>query len=123
VWPAIHDVTQRRSVTAMPDSVQDVYAEFRAGSFENLVLKLGRGEPVTAMPDSVQDDLMQRSSAAISRSARRASGQIGRRRSRRFTEPLGGGADQFRSSTRSTSCLMQRSSAAISRRLAIASAE
>jgi hypothetical protein len=30
----------------MRDSVQDVNAEFRAGRFENLVLKLGRGEHV-----------------------------------------------------------------------------
>ena len=31
---------------AMPDSMQNVYAEFYAGTFENLVRKLGRGEHV-----------------------------------------------------------------------------
>jgi hypothetical protein len=57
----------------MPDSVQNVYAEFRAGTFENLVRKIGRGEhvssdelalalrcnPDVAVPPVVHDHLCQ----------------------------------------------------------------
>ena len=32
---------------AVPDRMQDVYAEFRAGTLENLVRKLGRGQHVS----------------------------------------------------------------------------
>jgi hypothetical protein len=46
VLPAIRDVTRGKAVMAMPDSMRNVYAEFYAGTFENLVRKLGRGEHV-----------------------------------------------------------------------------
>jgi hypothetical protein len=43
----VRDVIQGRAIIAGPDSARKVYAEFRAGTFENLVRRLGRGQHVS----------------------------------------------------------------------------
>lgn len=45
--PAIRDETVARTVMAVPDSARKAYAEFHAGTLENLVRKLGRGQHVS----------------------------------------------------------------------------